>query len=776
MSGSITSPLTLQMLMANGGAMGVPQDPAVAAALPRLQLAQSMMQSGMSTAPTEKYGALSRVAQAMLGNVMFDKANTGLQDILTQRAQQAGAANSYIMGGEQNAPGTAPAIPAPTPVATGATTPPISTFATQLASSEGKPGSVNSQGYSGQYQFGAGRLADNGLYKPADGENLKANEWKGTFNIPGFPGVKTQQDFLANPQAQNAALGLDLQNTDKAIADTPGAAAFDHNGLRAVAHLGGVQGMKDFVATNGASNPQDANHTSLTDYYNKFSGSGPSAAPQTPTASAQGAPSVSAPAPGFAPPGPNPFEVQRRALGVMNNPALMYNQQAQQSAQRALEQAQFQIKLGSWSTAADGTQVNAYTGERRASPAPALNYKETSPGIYTSPGAKPEFAPTPRTYTTVGGDVGVVGGGGTHQIIAPNTSQIGGEGPENQSMRIMAEVGPKIIAGTASEQERASYNTAATTYQGYKTATNPATQQLIQAPERPLPPGMPTPQAGFAPVTPNPSAPGVAGAPHMPAPGATMPPAVTPLTDSARGPQTAQDVTKGQMDADSKEISAEQASVMKGHSALGATAAIRAELPTVTTGPSADARLTLSRYGTMLGIPNDDLQKMVGTDPVSGELLQKKLFEIQTHALRLMGAREPGSVLQAYQKNFPNMASQPGTADAMTRMLDMDQVYGEDEIKGRQGYFQNQVANVAGNKPYEGLGGYQQPDPRVYVSAALATGGRPASEWTHGLSPQQQTQALQLASRVYPDASAYDAKGVKHQFQAPQPVQGGGGG
>lgn len=765
MSGSITSPLTLQMLMANGGAMGVPQDPAVAAALPRLQLAQSMMQSGMSTAPTEKYGALSRVAQAMLGNVMFDRANSGIQDILNQRAQQAGAANSYIMGGEQNAPGSIPGLPAPTPASASTSAPPVNTFATQLASSEGAPGSVNKQGFSGQFQFGADRLASTGLYSPAAGENTKNNEWKGTFNIPGFPDVKTQKDFLASPQAQNAALGVDIQNTDKVIANTPGAGALDQNGLRAVAHLGGVDGMRKFVESNGQYNPADANGTSLSDYYHKFSGAG-----------AAGAPSVSSPAPGTAPAGPNPWEVIRRAGSVLTNPAFQYNQQAQVAAQHAIDIAKLQISTGSYSTTPSGTQREAYSGKEISAPTPALNYTQTAPGIYTSPGAKPEFAPTPRPYTTPGGAVGAVGPGGTNTVLAPNPSGIGGESPESQSMRIMAEVGPKIIAGTASEQERASYNTAATTYQGYKTATNPATQQLIQAPERPLPPGMPTPQAGFAPVTPNPSAPGVAGAPHMPAPGATMPPAVTPLTESARGPQTAQDVTKGQMDADAKEISAEQASVMKGHSALGATAAIRAELPNVTTGPSADARLTLSRYGTMLGIPNDDLQKMIGTDPVSGELLQKKLFEIQTHALRLMGAREPGSVLQAYQKNFPNMASQPGTADTMTRMLDMDQIFGEDEIRGRQQHFQKQVAGVAANKPYEGLGGYQQPDPRVYVSAALASGGRPMSEWAHGLTPQQQTQALQLAAKVWPDASAYNAQGVKHQFQAPQPAQGGSGG
>jgi hypothetical protein len=198
MSGSLTSPLTLQMLMASGGGMGALQDPAMAAALPRLQLAQSMMQSGMNDAPTSKYGALSRVAQAMLGNVMFDKANSGIQDILQQRNQQAGNVSNYIFGGPQTPAGTAPGMPpAPTPVSTASPASPASPassggFATQLASSEGKPGSVNNQGFSGQYQFGASRLADNGLYTPATGEDLKGNQWKGTFNIPGFPNVKTQ--------------------------------------------------------------------------------------------------------------------------------------------------------------------------------------------------------------------------------------------------------------------------------------------------------------------------------------------------------------------------------------------------------------------------------------------------------------------------------------------------------------------------------------------------------------------------------------------------------
>jgi hypothetical protein len=43
----------------------------------------------------------------------------------------------------------------------------------------------------------------------------------------------------------------------------------------AVAHLGGVEGMRRFVATNGEYNPADGNGTRLSDYYRRFS-----AAPQ----------------------------------------------------------------------------------------------------------------------------------------------------------------------------------------------------------------------------------------------------------------------------------------------------------------------------------------------------------------------------------------------------------------------------------------------------------------------------------------------------------------
>ena len=151
---------------------------------------------------------------------------------------------------------------------------PIEPFATRLQGAEGNPGSVNAAGYSGQYQFGTSRLADLGMYKPAAGENLGANQWRGTLDIPGFPDVKTQADFLANPAAQRAALDVHVRNIDTAIAQTPGADQYDANGLRAVAHLGGPEGMRKFVASNGQYDPADANGTHLSDYYRRFSAPG----------------------------------------------------------------------------------------------------------------------------------------------------------------------------------------------------------------------------------------------------------------------------------------------------------------------------------------------------------------------------------------------------------------------------------------------------------------------------------------------------------------------
>lgn len=147
-------------------------------------------------------------------------------------------------------------------------------FRNRLRNSESgqRIGIVNSEGFAGLYQFGTERLAELNFYSPAPGEGR--NGWRGTLNIPGFPQVRTLADFRANPAAQEAVADVHFARIDAAIDRLPGAAGRDRNGLRAVAHLGGEDGMRQFVQTNGAYDPADSNGTRLSTYYRRFSRAG----------------------------------------------------------------------------------------------------------------------------------------------------------------------------------------------------------------------------------------------------------------------------------------------------------------------------------------------------------------------------------------------------------------------------------------------------------------------------------------------------------------------
>jgi hypothetical protein len=247
-------------------------------------------------------------------NALSQSANQRLQLLQYQQGLFRYPGSGTPASGQPAAPansGTAPGA--------GASGAPADGFIDQMNSAEssGRSDVVNASGYAGNFQFGAPRLAQLGLYAPAQGEIDANGKWNGqmggTFNIPGFPGVKTKADFLASPQAQRAAMGVQVADIDGAIAQTPGADKLDPNGLRAVAHLGGVEGMQKFVASGGQFDPGDnpkapGGGTHLSDYYRRFSGPGgaqalqqahghpdgplPSGGPQTATRTQPAAPSA----------------------------------------------------------------------------------------------------------------------------------------------------------------------------------------------------------------------------------------------------------------------------------------------------------------------------------------------------------------------------------------------------------------------------------------------------------------------------------------------------
>lgn len=105
--------------------------------------------------------------------------------------------------------------------------------------------------YVGELQFGEARLND---YKNSTGATFTLDEFQENTNL-------------------QSKIGLwHINDIDKYI-DQLGdlAEGYDRDGLRAVAHLGGKEGMKKWLESEGKVNPSDELGTSLTEYYNKFS-------------------------------------------------------------------------------------------------------------------------------------------------------------------------------------------------------------------------------------------------------------------------------------------------------------------------------------------------------------------------------------------------------------------------------------------------------------------------------------------------------------------------
>lgn len=153
-------------------------------------------------------------------------------------------------------------------------------FRRDLAGSEGGGRDLaaqNAEGYVGRYQFGTGRLAELGLYQPADGENVSANQWRGRISIPGMAPMSLAE-FKRNEAAQEKAADLHFAQIDRVMDDegligrSTSAGVTTRNGLRAVAHLGGVEGMRRFVTSGGSRDPADSNGTRLSAYHRRFAG------------------------------------------------------------------------------------------------------------------------------------------------------------------------------------------------------------------------------------------------------------------------------------------------------------------------------------------------------------------------------------------------------------------------------------------------------------------------------------------------------------------------
>lgn len=153
-------------------------------------------------------------------------------------------------------------------------------FLTDLGAREsgGKYNIINKYGYAGKYQMGEMALIDAGYYIKPIGKKYN-NDWKGIFT--GKDGVKSIQDFLNNPQAQeNAQIiykkkqwgYLKAVGADKYVGKIINGYMITPSGLLAGAHLKGAGSVIKYLKSNGQIIENDGFGTSVETYIKHFAG------------------------------------------------------------------------------------------------------------------------------------------------------------------------------------------------------------------------------------------------------------------------------------------------------------------------------------------------------------------------------------------------------------------------------------------------------------------------------------------------------------------------
>jgi hypothetical protein len=249
----------------------------------RKRLADAMIMQGSDFSPVQSWtqGA-ARLAQALSGSLQREYAARLGQQAAADYNKKMSPITAALMGGGGPAPSASP-MPARTAAA-----PSGDSMATLISSESGgnwqaqnnAVGAGGQRGHYGRLQFGHARLED-------------------AKRAGVIPQDVTPQQFMANPEMQKAVEAWHFSDIDNRIATGPASRAIGTSingvpvtpeGLRAVAHLGGVGGMNRFVQSGGQYNPADVNGTTLMEYMRRHGGAAP-------------APTQVAQAPGV-PPGP----------------------------------------------------------------------------------------------------------------------------------------------------------------------------------------------------------------------------------------------------------------------------------------------------------------------------------------------------------------------------------------------------------------------------------------------------------------------------------------
>lgn len=163
-------------------------------------------------------------------------------------------------GMPQGGMGAMPGTAAPT----GATG---SSLLDSLVNSEsgGNWNALNDEGYGGRLQFGTARLAD----AAAAGLVPAGTDGKAFSQM-----LPAQQKAVENWHFADLDKQAEKRGLSSYVGQNVGGVLITQDGIRAMAHLGGMGGASKFLKTGGKYNPADSNGTTLSSYAARHGGMG----------------------------------------------------------------------------------------------------------------------------------------------------------------------------------------------------------------------------------------------------------------------------------------------------------------------------------------------------------------------------------------------------------------------------------------------------------------------------------------------------------------------
>lgn len=411
-----SSDLTLQALMAGG----VPQnqDPALLGIMPKMKLAQAMLEEGTSTAPvaSSKYGGLGKIAQALLGSYAMNSAQGDIADYAKQRQQNAIAANAFMSGGGSGQfmqPSSGSIIQGGTQSPPPAASQPPVTAPPSAPSSGGGEAANTGYGANLAAQLGIGPNDKIDLMDPVMRSRVVSAISQNEGSQPGDRSVRNNNpgNLEASPWTQSQP-GFVKSDGRFAIFDTPENGSAAAHALLQNYHNQGLNTL-NAIAAKWAPVPGPV----------ASAGQPAVASAGQPTAVSAGQPAVAsagqpaANVPASAPTGLNSPMVQN-ALGMIHRAQQMmlanpYDPQIQALGHAKIGEAQLMMQLDTFAPGPNGTQINTRTGQMVSAAAPNPNYVQTPFGAVDTTGTHPPaYKPIPRVYQTPSGVVGAVGSGG----------------------------------------------------------------------------------------------------------------------------------------------------------------------------------------------------------------------------------------------------------------------------------------------------------------------------------------------------------------------------